>query len=207
MMNSVRQYSEFQEFKTKQLETELNLLKSQLSPHFLFNTLNNLYGLTLKKADNAPEVIMKLSDLLRFTLETSKKNKVELRKEIDFIENYVELEKLRLSNRCDVKLNISGNSEGKMIAPMLLITFIENSFKHGGSSINKNSFIRIFLNIQNDLLKLTVENSRQEDQYQSSLKIGLENVRRKLELLYPGKHTLTIVDRKEIFKINLEIVL
>lgn len=126
----MRQLAE-KELSAKQLQAELQLLRAQINPHFLFNTLNNLYSLTLEKSDQAPTVVVKLSELMRYMLETSKQEKSSLQAEINFIHNYLALEKLRLNNRATIDFEVLGAPQQKTIATLLLIPFIENAFKHG----------------------------------------------------------------------------
>jgi len=205
-----KQSIELDKIKAKHYQTELKLLKSQLNPHFFFNTLNNLYSLSLEKSVEVPGVILKLSDLMRYLLDSNKKKEVPLKHEYDFINNYLSLERLRYSNRCDIKLTVEGDMNGKFIAPMLLIPFVENSFKHGVSSTVANSFVHAHLHTDRNILYFTVENSKPEkpeNVKNSSSEMGLKNVQRRLELLYPKKHKLNITDKPDIYKINLELKL
>lgn len=199
-----------QEAEFKQLQTELALLKSQVNPHFFFNTLNNLYALSLDKSELVPEMILKISDLMRYVLESSRKKEVGLRQEVEFLQNYIALEKLRFHTASDIKFRIAGQTEKKMIAPMLLIPFIENSFKHGASSTTGNFYIHIDLAINENGLFFSVKNNKQENYKavsQSSSKSGLNNVKRRLELLYPNRHKLEIQEKAELYEVNLEIKL
>ena len=197
-----------QETEFKQLQTELALLKSQVNPHFFFNTLNNLYALSLDNSEQVPGVILKISDLMRYVMESSKKKVVTVSQEIEFLQNYIALEKLRLNPDSDIRFQINGDTNGKMIAPMLFIPFVENSFKHCTNSITGNLFIHIDLAVKENLLNFSVKNSNGEDvASKSSSKSGLENVKRRLELLYPAKHQLTIEKCQESFNVNLAIEL
>jgi len=206
--DGVRQQMLLQAAEFKQVETELALLKSQINPHFFFNTLNNLYALSLEKSDLVPEMIIKISDLMRYVLDSSKKKTVQLSEEIQFLESYVELEKLRLSGEADIQISVSCNINGKKIAPMLLAPFVENSFKHGLSASAKDGFIHMnFISDGNDF-QFIIENHNpaptQQDQNGSS-KMGLENVKRRLELLYPESHQLIIEENEISYKVKLEI--
>ena len=204
----VKQQIELQQAQSKQLQTELALLKSQVNPHFFFNTLNNLYALSLDNSERVPEVILKIADLMRYVLESSKNSQVELTQEIDFLRSYLSLEKLRFSADSDIKFNLTGNTVGKIIAPMLLIPFIENSFKHGASSTAGNFYIHIDLKIKKNRLFFSVENNKRESYIsdeQSSPKSGLKNIQRRLELLYPNKYNLDIIEDEKSYKVNLEI--
>jgi len=206
----LKQQVRLQEAEAKQLQTELALLKSQVNPHFFFNTLNNLYSLSLDKSERVPEVILKISDLMRYVLESSNNKKVELTHEINFIQNYLSLERLRLSANNDVKFNIAGKTDGKMIAPMLLIPFIENSFKHGVSASISSNYVLMDLKIEGNELFFSIENNKQENNKtneQPSSKSGLKNVKRRLELLYPDQHQLDIEEKEKSYKVNLKIKL
>lgn len=196
----------FQEIEFKQLQTELSLLKSQINPHFFFNTLNNLYALSLAKSDEVPSVILKLSDLMRYVLETSKKKFVGLESEIEFLKNYIELEKLRLENNCDITFNVSGDISNFSIAPMLLVPFVENCFKHGVSASKETEFINIDAKLSGSQFTFSCENSKPVNGISNTEKshgMGLSNVKRRLELIYPGKHELDIINERDIFKIKL----
>ena len=201
---------EFKEINEKQLQTELTLLKSQVNPHFFFNTLNNLYSLSLQKSDEVPDVVLKLSDLMRYVLECGKKQKVSLSKEVEHIKSYISLEKLRYSRNFEIKFETDGNISKKTIAPMLLIPFVENAFKHGMFSKAKNSFLHISLKVVMNRLIFSVVNSKPENSLENnsnSTGTGLENVKRRLQLLYPERHDLEIIDTKDKYKIKLNIVL
>jgi len=208
-------YYEQQEAKSlekEKLEAELKFLKSQVHPHFLFNTLNNLYSLTLKKSDNAPEVVLKLSELMSYMLYDTAARQVSLAKEINYINHYIDLEKIRYGERLDVSFNTSGDLSGKMIAPMLLLPFIENSFKHGVSGELETVWVSLDLHVENDRLVFKVENSKSPEEenlkissYRSG--IGLKNVKRRLDLIYTDNYDLKIFDEKDTFLVVLKLKL
>lgn len=194
----------------EKLEAELKFLKSQIHPHFLFNTLNNLYALTLKKSDKAPEMVIQLSNLLEYTLYSGKESEVGLNEELKQIRGYIDLEKLRFGDRLNITTEIDGNVDGLNIAPLLLLPFVENSFKHGASTDLRSPFIDIKANVKDNLLKFSISNSRgTEVQKNEGYKegIGLKNVKRRLELLYPRKHTLEITQNNDVFNVNLTLEL
>lgn len=194
----------------EKLEAELKFLKSQIHPHFLFNTLNNLYALTLKKSDKAPEMVIQLSNLLEYTLYSGKESEVGLNEELKQIRGYIDLEKLRFGDRLNITTEIDGNVDGLNIAPLLLLPFVENSFKHGASTDLRSPFIDIKVNVKDNLLNFSISNSRgTEVQKNESYKegIGLKNVKRRLELLYPRKHTLEITQNNDVFNVNLTLEL
>lgn len=208
--DNVKNQLKLQEAESKQLLTELELLKSQVNPHFFFNTLNNLYALSLENSKRVPEVILMISGLMRYMLESAQKQKVELTQEIDFLQNYLSLEKLRLSNNSGITFNIAGDIIGKKIAPMLLIPFVENSFKHGVSASAGDNYVHIDLRLFKNDLRFSVENNKPENDRsvpRQSLGSGLNNVKRRLELLYPDRHKLFIKEEQKSYKVDLKIKL
>lgn len=189
-----------------QQASELALMRSQVNPHFLFNTLNNIYSLVYRKSPEAPEAVMKLSSIMRYMLYDSAEQKVPLEKEIEYLKNFIELQNLRVKHADFVLLQIDGKTEGRTIAPMLLISFVENAFKH--SNKNHHPGIRIHLSVLKGEIHFEVSNfiktgSAANDEPPSG--IGLDTIRRRLELIYPGKHKLVISQNAETFRINLEI--
>jgi sensor histidine kinase YesM len=198
-----------QNLREEKLEAELKFLKSQIHPHFLFNTLNNLYALTLDKSDLAPEVVIKLSNLLDYMLYEANDPKVSLEKEITLIQNFLDLERIRYGEELQVDFRLTGNPSGYYIAPMLLLPFVENSFKHGLSKQTKKPWIQIHLNLERGLLHFTVKNSqgnhpqRKKESYTEG--IGLANVKRRLDLIYQKNYSLTIKNETEQFEIDLFI--
>jgi len=192
--------------ETEKLASELAFLKSQINPHFLFNTLNNVYSLAFKKSDDTPDAIIKLSKLMRYMLYESNENQVFLSKEIEYLHNYIDLQKLRLPNTIKIIFNVEGDIEGRLIEPMLLIPFVENAFKHGISYVD-NSKISISIKLSAYELLFVIENKINNAKIteESGSGIGLSNVKRRLTLLYPNKHTITINDNNDEFKVTLKI--
>jgi LytS/YehU family sensor histidine kinase len=192
------------------LETELKFLKSQIHPHFLFNTLNNLYALTLKKSDKAPATVLILSELLSFMLYDCNTSRISLDKELQLVKNYLSLEKLRYNEDVSIKFETTGETSKKEIAPLLILPIVENCFKHGISEQTDKSWIKISLEIQNNKIELVAENTlsfrSQEDNHGHKEGIGIENVRRRLELLYPGKHKLETTINNNIYSVKLNIM-
>jgi len=202
--------AELKEMEKQKLEVELNTLKEQLNPHFMFNTLNNIYSLSLDKSDKAPEFILKLSDLMSYTLYECKEKFVPISKEIDFIKNYLELERIRVRDGVKIDFNIKGDSLNKKISPLLLLTFIENAFKHGINTRPNNPFIKIDLDFEtNNKLLFKIENSKPKIEAINTENngIGLKNAKKRLNLLYPDKHQLKISDNELVFLVELEIEL
>jgi two-component system, LytTR family, sensor histidine kinase LytS len=195
-----------------QKENELRHLKAQLNPHFLFNTLNNLYGLSVAESKQLPSLMLKLSDLLRYSLYDTNAHYVALQKEIDYISNYVELERIRLSGDAVISFDIRGETEGWYLAPLLMIVLVENAFKHFSTKKGGKAFIRIELVIEDEKLQLNVSNSIDPGFVPARTSkrgggLGLENVRQRLNLLYPGQYYLAINKDRDIFATRLVIEL
>ncbi len=193
------------------IETELKYLKSQINPHFLFNCLNSLYALTLKKSDLAPEMVLRLSDLLRYVLYEAGEKFTDLEKEIDYLKNYLELEKIRHGERLQYELLVEGNTTGRKIAPMLFLTFLENSVKHGLTHESVAGFIRIQITVEEEELHFTISNSKPKEKPKPSGKleggIGLENVRNRLRLIYPGQHSIELAETENEYLVHLSLTL
>lgn len=191
----------------EKLEAELNILKSQVQPHFLFNTLNNLYALTLKKSDKSPDVVLKLSEILDFMLYHSSRDYVPLDREVKLIDNYIDLEKLRYSGRLSIEFNTEGNTGGKMIAPLILFPIVENCFKHGARSTNKDSWIKLNLNSSDDTLTFTAINSTVGGRENLKGGLGLNNLQRRLNLIYVNEYKFVTHNENDIFTATLTVPL
>lgn len=199
---------ENEEKEKLQKEMELKYLKEQVNPHFLFNSLNSIYALSRQSSPETPDLVMQLSELMRYQLESSKKDNVLLKEEIEFIENYLLLEEKRLSNRCHIEFVIKGDIKELKIAPMLLIPFVENAIKHGAQSTNQQSTIDISVTIENSSLHFCAVNSKPKVMPIAKREgLGLENVKRRLNLLYPNAHVLDIANLENEYKVNLTISL
>ncbi|MCB0629285.1 MAG: histidine kinase [Lewinella sp.] len=197
-----------QELSNARMEAELKFLKAQVHPHFLFNTLNNLYTLTLKKSDHAPEVVEKLSDLLRYMSYDANHQTVLLSNEIEYLRNYISLEKIRYGDKLEIAFTVSGSTKGLQIAPLILIPFVENSFKHGVSGRLTACWITIHLTVEEKKLTFKVENSlpsNQEDVMGYKEGIGLKNVQRRLDLIYPDRHELKVSQSQESHLVILKM--
>ncbi len=186
--------------------SEIAILRSQVNPHFLFNTLNNIYSLVYNKSDEAPEAVMKLSGIMRYMLYDSIADFVPVFKELEYLNSFIELQQLRIAQKGFVEIKVQGSMEERTIAPMLLIPFVENAFKHGDK--NHEPGIIITLQLQPDKLLFTVENFIKK--YNSSTTeesggFGLQNIKRRLGLLYPDKHELLIKKNDETYTIELLI--
>ena len=196
------------ELERQNLTSELKFLKTQIDPHFFFNTLNSLYALSLKKSDRAPDTVLKLSNMMRYMLYECNDKTVSLEKEIEYIRNYIDLEAIRVPDRNVVNLTIEGDAANKQIMPLVFSPFIENSFKHGLNTVD-SGFIHIKLKIMDDHLFFRISNSyNAEAQNDKDIGgIGLENVKRRLNLVYPDNHMLKIDKNASTYQIELYIKL
>ena len=195
--------------RSEKLETEMKLLKSQINPHFLFNALNNIYSLSYLKPEKTPENLLKLSEMLRYMLYECNVDKVPLSKEVTYLENYIHMKLLKDSRGMNVKVNLAKNAGHLMIAPLLLIPFVENAFKHSKVEDLEKGWITIDLTTEGHKIIFDVENSVSPTAFTKDEVggIGLNNVKRQLELLYPKHHQLTIEALNEKYSVHLEIEL
>jgi len=205
----------YQESETKltkiqkeKLTAELDALKSQINPHFLFNSLNSIYSLVLKKSDHAPEALIKLSDSMRYIIYESNHEKVPLVQEIDFLRNYIELQRLRTSAKDKLSFEVSGEIAEQKIAPLLMIPIIENCFKYGIKGETEQSFVSVDIDASKNHLTLKTINNRGSVDHVESKEhagTGLKNLRKRLELIYPDQHLLKIEERDDKFIVELKI--
>lgn len=189
-------------------DAELQFLRAQIHPHFLFNTLNNLYGLALKNSPQTPDSILRLSGLLDFILYECNAEKIPVQKEITLIGQYIELERLRFGERLNLVFNCDTPPENALVAPLLLLPFVENAFKHGAGNTNGEVFVKIDLRIDGKTLWFQVENSKSPNgrpETNGSKGIGLRNVEKRLQLLYPGRYQLHKTESADVFLISLEL--
>lgn len=196
------------QLEKEKLKAELEVLKGQIHPHFLFNTLNNLYSLILQQSKEAPEVVVKLSALLRYVLTECQQSMIDLTKELTILNHYISLEQIRFGNRLDLSLHVEGELREKAIAPLLLLPLVENSFKHGANEMLDQAWISISISITEKQLKCKVINGKPLDPPQrisSSSGTGLQNLSKRLALIYPNHHELRISDDAENFTANLTI--
>ncbi|APQ19218.1 histidine kinase [Maribacter hydrothermalis] len=208
----LRMYVEWEQNETLRLtvekesvKSELQFLKAQLNPHFLFNSLNTIYALSVKKSPDTSEAIVDLSELMRYMLYEADKDLVPLNKELDYIKSYIQLQRLRLSDSENVSLKITGEDRGRAVPPLLFISFIENAFKYGTDYKGK-TYVKITLDITNESIVLNVKNKigvfREPT---SNSGIGLENIRNQLELIYPSLHDLQVHNDGENYEVLLTI--
>jgi hypothetical protein len=190
--------------KADKSKAELELLKTQINPHFFFNTLNNLYSLTVKHSDKAPEVILKLSEMMRYTIYEGKKEFVPLREEVTYLENYIELHKIRYQKKVNIEFIHSTENEDQ-VAPLLFIILLENAFKHGVESLADSAYVKMNLSSSNNNIHFKIENNYEPMEINEAEGIGLENLKRRLELIYPKTHELNIHRTTKIFAVDLKI--
>ncbi len=186
--------------------TELSFLKSQINPHFLFNTLNNIYTLSILKSDKAPEALLKLADMMRYVLSDIGEKEVPIEQELNYIEKFISLQKIRLTDKVAVNYEVFGTAGKQKVAPLLLLPFIENAFKFGIST-RENSSLGIIIQLKEKSITLQVENQTFEEKISKNLSTGtgLKNVKRRLELLYPKNHWLRIEKIGNKFYVDLSI--
>ncbi|OYZ01239.1 MAG: hypothetical protein B7Y37_08105 [Sphingobacteriia bacterium 28-36-52] len=194
------------ETEHERINTELSFLKSQVNPHFFFNTLNNIYSLAIVKSDKTAHAVLKLSAIMRYILTETERNLVPLENEVAFIHNYIELQQVRLTDKVQVNFNIEGNTAPLLVAPLVFIPFVENAFKYGVSTKEQSS-IEINLKVTEDIIYFYSKNYivHSENNMMENTGIGINNVKRRLELLYPGKHQLSHLAENGYYIVNLEI--
>jgi len=210
LLHLARGWFRLQEIEKEKNLTELKALRSQINPHFLFNSLNSIYSLSRKNSPQVPEKIVQLSDLMRHIIYESDAERIPLEKEIKMIKNYIELQNLRTTESEKIELEIAGEITGIKIAPMIFLPFVENSYKHGLKSGAESAFAKIKLAVNGGHLFFEIENSKgnspvlNDPRYKG---IGIDNVKRRLSFIYPGIHSLKITEDEKTFKVNLKIQL
>ena len=203
----LKKQQEWLQSENEKVKAELQLLKAQVHPHFLFNTLNNIYSSSLQKSPKTPELILNLSSLLSYMLYDCKAEQVLLEKEIEVMRNYVELEKERYGNEIEISWNVEGDIEGKYIAPLLMLPFLENAFKHGTSEQLEKPWLSFDLVVKQNSMRCKVVNSKNEFVPLSNRGIGVENVKKRLAFLYRGRYELKINDEGDFFVVSLMVEL
>ncbi len=205
MVSSYHYEKKLREIQKEKFVAEMALLRAQINPHFFFNTLNSLYSLILAGSEKAKDVVLQLSGLMHYMLYEAGAEKVLLRNEINYLEDYISVEQMRFAERLDLSFQYSGDIEGKLIAPLLLLPFIENAFKY--SVEDNEGWVTINLKVIDNRLFLKVENSSNSIEKPADKGLGLSTVKRRLELIYPGLHTLVINRTKDIFEVDLKLCL
>ena len=202
LLKCIQDFFNNEALNVEKITMELAYLKSQINPHFLFNTMNNLYGLSLSEPEKTPDVILKISEMMRYMLYESNEERVPLTKEIEYLNSYIELEKIRYEGQTFVNFTVEGNTNNKRIAPLLLISFVENIFKHGDIQDSHNQ-VFISLKVEEKQLNFTQKNSIANREKDKMGGLGLKNVERRLFLLYPNKYTLNIKTENGIYESEL----
>lgn len=204
------QKKQMDQIKVEKLNTEINYLRAQINPHFLFNTLNNLYALALERSDKTPEIIIKLSRMMDFMLYELDGTKVPLSKDVENLENYIDMERIRQGNNAVIVFRKEGNISDQKIEPLLMLPLVENAFKHGVNQLIEGSYLEIILESFPMEIRFSVKNNYKgyadhNKQVHSSL--GLSNLQRRLDLFYPGKHKLKVYDDNRNYHVNLTVSL
>jgi sensor histidine kinase YesM len=198
------QWKWLQNLKAEKSKTELSLLRTQINPHFFFNTLNNLYALTIKNSKQAPEVILKLSDMMRYTIYEGEKETVQLADEIEYLQNYIELHKIRYRKTVEITFNHTIDTS-LTVSPLLFIILLENAFKHGIETLAENAFIHLNLFEDANFIHFDIKNNFDPKEVQESNGIGLQNLKRRLSLLYKDSHEITVDKTDNTYKTTLKI--
>jgi histidine kinase len=201
----IRISNRWKQTEKEKLNAEVSFLKAQINPHFLFNTLNSIYALAIEKDDKTADAVVQLSELMRYIIRDANDEMVALQKEINYISNYIALQKTRLGDTVIINYHVQGNTAGLQIAPLILISFIENAFKHGVNP-DKNSIIEISIAVLENNLRLYIFN-RKTSSLKEQQGIGLQNSTDRLNLLYPSKHELVIDNKEESYTVHLLITL
>ena len=192
--------------ENEKLQAELQFLKSQVSPHFLFNSLNNIYSLSVVKHDNAPVMIEKLSDIMRYVIYEGRNQEVLLEREVELINNYIDLQLLKkLKAENNLAISVQGLNNSQKIPPLILINFVENCFKHGDIAYNKEGFLKVKIHIENNILKFSTINSFRKSGKKEG--VGLANIKEQLKHYYPESHSLELTSSDGVFKVYLQIEL
>ena len=200
---------EFLQAQQERITAELQLLKAQVHPHFLFNTLNNIYSFSLDRSPKTPELILKLSSLLSYMLYDCKAEEVRLEKEVQIMKDYIDLEKERYGNTIEISWTVEGDIRDTFISPLLMLPFLENAFKHGASEQIEKPWMGVDISVSNNTLKFKIANSKNEyiSLNNNGNGIGINNVKKRLEFLYPGKYELKINDEGDFFSVSLMVKL
>lgn len=199
-----------QELEKEKTLSELKALKSQINPHFLFNSLNSIYSLARKESHEVPDKIVQLSDLMRHIIYDSDVDFISLEKEVDMVNNYIQLQNLRTKKDSNIEFETIGEIAGKKVAPLVFLPFVENGFKYGLKGGAKNTFVKIKLEVSGKVLHFEIENSKGKTSELKHTKykgIGIDNVKKRLELIYPEKYSLNILDKEQTFKVLLKLQL
>jgi len=198
---------EWMQTQQERINAELQLLKAQVHPHFLFNTLNNIYSFSMEQSPKTPGLILKLSSLLSYMLYDCNSEEVRLEKEIETMKNYIDLEKERYGNTIEISWNVEGDLKGKFISPLLMLPFLENAFKHGVSDQIDKPWLSIDISVKSDTLRCKIANSKNEFVSFRENGPGIANVKKRLEFIYSGKHYLKLNDEGNFFVVSILVKL
>ncbi len=203
---SVELQKEVAELRDLSSTNELKALRAQVSPHFLFNSLNTIYGLSIKKAPETPESVLSLSQILRYNLEQSDVELANLKDEVDYLKDYIKLQKARLDYPDQLRMIVLGETTDQKVPTLMLIEFLENALKHGNIQ-SEGAFINIKLTVNQDSLEVVCSNSIDKETVNeiSSTGVGMENIRKRLELLYPAKHLFTVKEKNHVYEVKLRL--
>ncbi len=200
-----RQMRTIIQLKNEKAKTELLHLKSQVNPHFFFNMLNNLYGLVNKDSKKAQQLILKLSDMMRYSIYEGQKEFVTLEEEIEYLKNYIELHQMRYHKNIDIQFDLDIQEEGVKVMPLLFIILLENAFKHGVENLRKDAYVYLDMRMTENEIIFRMENNFDKTEVSEQTGIGLKNLKRRLELVYPNQHILTLSETKNVYKAELRI--
>jgi len=195
------------QLKDEKAKTELLHLKSQVNPHFFFNMLNNLYGLVNKDSKKAQALILKLSDMMRYSIYEGQKEVVTLEEEIEYLQNYIELHQMRYHKKIDVEFDRDIQQEDCKVMPLLFIILLENAFKHGVENLRKDAYVYLDITTTESEIQFRIENNFDKTEVSESTGIGLKNLKRRLELVYPNQHTLAFFETENVYKVELTLQL
>jgi two-component system LytT family sensor kinase len=204
---SVKQKKKLDEITVQKLRAEVNYLRAQINPHFLFNTLNNLYGLSLERSEKTPELIIRLSNMMDFMLYEVEGTKVLLQRDIENLENYIEMERIRQGNNARIHFEVRGEVTNQLIEPLLMLPLVENAFKHGVNQMIGGAYLDITLSVSKDDIEFVVKNNYKSGKTKQQIhqSVGVGNLRKRLELFYPGRHNLEIYDDSTNYRVTLRI--
>ncbi len=191
--------------RTEKSKTELLHLQSQVNPHFFFNMLNNLYGLIENDPKKAGKLVLKLSDMMRYSIYEGEKETVTLKEEIEYLNNYIELHKMRYHKKIDVQFDQHVLDENLNVMPLLFIILLENAFKHGVENLREKAFVKVYLSTSESEIHFTIENNFDVETLSDEKGIGIKNLKRRLELAYPGRHTLKFQSSDDVYKVQLTL--
>jgi len=193
--------------KNEKTKNEMLHLQSQVNPHFFFNMLNNLYGLVDKDAEKSKALILKLSDLMRYSIYEGEKSQVSLEDEVAYLKNYIELHQMRYRKKIDIQFNVNIESKGIKLTPLFFIILLENAFKHGVENLRENAYVHLNLNASSSIIDFEIENNFDANEISDPKGIGIKNLKRRLELVYPKKHTLIFTSNNSVYKAKLQLQL